>query len=112
MKELYAEGLAIHGDPESWDYCREAEGQASTGVHASWPLSREIIQCEVPTPLVRAEGNTRRDVMRAPERPQRGLRPHASVEPSCARTGRTTDCPWVAPRAAKGRRTQCVGSRR
>lgn len=112
MKELHAEGLAIHGDPESWDYCREAEGQASTGAHESWPLSREIIQSEVPTPSTRAEGNTRRDVMRAPERPLRGLRPHASVELSCARTGRTTDCPWVAPRAAKGRRTQCVGSRR
>ena len=42
MKELCAEGVATHGDPESWDYCREAEGQALTGAHASWPSSREI----------------------------------------------------------------------
>lgn len=112
MKELYAEGLATHGDPESWDYCREAEGQALTGAHASWPLSREINQSEVPTPSSQAEGHTRKGAMRALERPHRGPRPHASVEPPCARTGRTTDCSWVAPRAAKGRRTQCVGSRR
>jgi hypothetical protein len=112
MKELHAEGLATHSDPESWDYCREAEGQALTGAHASWPLSREINQSEVPTSLAQTEGNTRRDAMRVPERPQRGLRPQASVEPSCKGTGRSTDRSWVAPRAAKGRRTQCVGSRR
>ena len=112
MKELHVEGLATHDDPESWDYCREAEGQALTGAHASWPLSREISQSEVPTPSSQAEGNTREGAKRALERPHRGPRPQASVEPLCARTGRTADCPWVAPRAAKGRRTRCVGSRR
>lgn len=112
MKELHAEGLAIHGDPESWAYRRETESQALTGAHASWTLSREINQSEVPTPSSQAEGNTRERDMRALERPHRGPRTQASVEPSCARTGRTTDCSWGAPRAAKGRRTQCVGSRR
>ena len=112
MKELHAEGLAIHGDPESWSYCREAEGQALTGAHASWPSSREINQSEVPTAFNQREGNTRDGATRVIERPLRGLRPHASVEPSCARTGRTTDRPQVALRAAKGRRTRCVESRR
>lgn len=112
MKELHAEGLAIHGDPESWDYCPEAEGQALTGAHASWTSSREINQSEVPTPSSQAEGHTQEGAMRALERPHRGPRTQASVEPPCARTGRTTDRSWVAPRAAKGRRIQCVESRR
>src|SRR5438445_11600738 len=97
MKELHAEGLAIHGDPEPWAYRRETESQALAGAHASWTLSREINQSEVPTPSSQAEGNMRGGEMRAAERPHRGPRTHASVEPLCARTGRTTDCPWVAP---------------
>ena len=112
MKELHAEGLAIHGDPESWAYRREAEGQALTGAHASWTSSREINQSEVLTPSSQAEGNTHKSDMRALERPLRGPRTQASVEPSCARTGRTADCSWGAPRAAKGRYGRRVGSRR
>src|SRR3990167_6862318 len=111
MQELHAEGLATHGDPESWAY-RRNEGQALTGAHASWTWSREINQSEVPTPSSQAEGNMRQGAMRFLKRPPCGPRTHASGEPPCARTGRTADCSWVAPRAAKGRRAKHVGSRR
>lgn len=42
MRELHAEGLATHGDPESWTHFPKGRRQALTGAHASWVLSREI----------------------------------------------------------------------
>ncbi len=42
MKESYGEGLAIHTDPESCVGVREGVGEALTGAHAGWVLSREI----------------------------------------------------------------------
>jgi len=41
MRELYAEGLATSGDPESCVYGREAVGEALTGAGAGRVLSRE-----------------------------------------------------------------------
>jgi hypothetical protein len=43
MKESYGEGLATHTGPESCAGCREAVGEALTGVRAGPVLSREII---------------------------------------------------------------------
>jgi hypothetical protein len=34
MKELYSEGLAIHGDPEPWVGIREDAGEALAGARA------------------------------------------------------------------------------
>src|SRR5215207_2664328 len=38
MGELYIEGLAIHGGPESCAGGREAAGEALTGVRAGWAI--------------------------------------------------------------------------
>jgi hypothetical protein len=38
MRELYIEGLAIHGGPESCVGGRETAGEALTGVRAGWAI--------------------------------------------------------------------------
>jgi hypothetical protein len=38
MEELYAEGLASHGGPESCVDVREGAGEALTGVHTGWAI--------------------------------------------------------------------------
>ena len=42
MEEPHTEGIASHGDPESCVGVREGVGEALTGAHAGWVLSREI----------------------------------------------------------------------
>ncbi len=40
MRELYIEGVAIHGDPESCVGVREDAGEALTGARVGWaPLT-------------------------------------------------------------------------
>ena len=58
MKESHGEGPASHPDPESCASGRKASAEALTGAHAGQPLSCEIIQSGVPTPLSEAEGHT------------------------------------------------------
>jgi hypothetical protein len=38
MRELYIEGIAIHGGPESCVGVREGGGEALTGVRAGWAI--------------------------------------------------------------------------
>jgi hypothetical protein len=38
MEELYAEGVASHGGPESCVGVREGAGEALTGVHTGWAI--------------------------------------------------------------------------
>ncbi len=38
MRELYIEGVAIHGGPESCAGAREGAGEALTGVRAGWAI--------------------------------------------------------------------------
>ena len=45
MKEPDDEGLASHIGPESCTDARKSGGEALTGVHVGWVLSREIPQC-------------------------------------------------------------------
>ena len=57
MQESHGKGPASHPDPESCVDGRKAGGEALTGAHAGQPLSCEIIQSGVPTPLSEAEGH-------------------------------------------------------
>jgi hypothetical protein len=38
MKELYIEGVAIHGGPEPCAVVREGGGEASVGVRVGWDI--------------------------------------------------------------------------
>jgi hypothetical protein len=57
MQESHGKGPASHPDPESCVDGRKAGGEALTGAHAGQPLSCEIRQSGVPTPLSEAEGH-------------------------------------------------------
>lgn len=104
MKEPYTKGLANHGDPESCAFSRKVEREVLTGAHAGTVLSREIRLSRAPTLLCEAEGNTKGVANARRCSALRGRRPVARVETSCARTGRSLDCPaYVACWAASGR---------
>jgi hypothetical protein len=49
VKVHYDEDLASHIGPEPCVVSREGQGEASAGVRAGWPSSRESIQTRVPT---------------------------------------------------------------
>jgi hypothetical protein len=57
MRELYIEGVAIHGGPESCVGVREGVGEALTGGAQAGLLSREIHSLGVPTSLRKTEGH-------------------------------------------------------
>ncbi len=104
MKEPYGEGLAIHAGPESCVYVREGVGEALTGVHAGWVLSREKCAFEVPTLWVYGEGHTDGRALASARRALRGRRPHARMETPRAETGRSLEWPSRRKgRSASGR---------
>ena len=58
-RKSHAEGLATHGDPESWGHTREGVPQALTGALVGRTLSREITQLPGAESVPLDEGNTR-----------------------------------------------------
>ena len=64
MEELYTEGVASRGGPESCAGVREGVGEALTGVGAGQVIEPRNISSGVPTPSPRAEGNICGSVMR------------------------------------------------
>jgi RNA-directed DNA polymerase len=64
MGELYIEGVATHGGPESCVGVREGAGEALTGVRAGWAIEPRNQRFGVPTPSHKAEGNIAGGVMR------------------------------------------------
>jgi len=89
MKELYTEGPAIHGDPESCGVGREAAIEALTGARAGWVSSRETRLFSDADAVLKAAGKTDGATSARSRTIRRGPRPHASAEPSRARTGRS-----------------------
>ena len=76
MKEPYAEGLATHSGPESCAEAHEGLGEALTGAHAGWVLSRERIQVRG-ADLV-GQGGRQYGQARVGERP---IRPRVVADP-------------------------------
>jgi hypothetical protein len=95
MRELYTEGVAIHGGPESCVGAREGAGEALTGVRVGRAMEPRNQRFGVPTPYNQAEGNIADGVIARRQRALRGLRTCACAESPCARTGR----PEVARRS-------------
>jgi len=69
MREPYGEGLAPHAGPESCVGAREGFGEALTGVHAGWVLSRERICIRGADPV--GQWGRRHGRARFGERPRR-----------------------------------------
>lgn len=103
MKEPYAEGSAAHGDLESGAGRREATGEAMTEAHAGRVWSRENFSVQGADAVIPSGRQYTRARHASARAALRGRRPQACVEPPCARTGRSSDCPQMALRAATGR---------
>jgi hypothetical protein len=56
-RELYIEGVAIHGGPESCAGVCEGVGEALIGVRVGWAIEPRNQRSGVPTPYNEAEGN-------------------------------------------------------
>ncbi len=66
MRELYTEGVAIHGGPESCVGVREGAGEALTGALAGRAIEPRNQGSGVPTSLTEAEGNIADGAKREP----------------------------------------------
>jgi hypothetical protein len=106
MRELYIEGVAIHGGPESCAGVREGVGEVLTGVRAGWAIEpRNCNRFGVPTLSKCAEGNIAGGVFASRRGTLRGRGTWACTESPCARTGRSHARPSsvMAGRAARRR---------
>ena len=88
MEELYVEGLATRGGPESCVASREGRGEALTGVRAGRAIEPRNVSFGVPTLFAKRKATSRAALSASRQRTPRGLRTRACAEPSCARTGR------------------------
>jgi hypothetical protein len=66
MRELYIEGVAIHGGREPCVGVREGDGEASVAVRAGRAIEPRKNQDRGADAVARAEGNTGRGVSREP----------------------------------------------
>ena len=98
MEELYAEGLATRGGPESCVASREGRGEALAGARAGRAIEPRNWQVRGAHAVSKAEGNTAGGVFASRQGAPRGRRTMACAEPPCARTGRSRVCPsaWSA----------------
>ena len=95
MEELYIEGVANHGGPGHALSLARVTAKRWKGYVQAGPLSREIKEFRVPTPLTRPEGNIAGSAMRElPADPARsenlcmyGVSMRENREISCSPTG-------------------------
>ena len=89
MEELYVEGVATHGGPESCVDGPRGRGEALTGVRVGRVIEPRKYRSGVPTLSQKVEGNTAVGVSASRRWALRGQRAMACAEPPCARTGRS-----------------------
>jgi hypothetical protein len=111
MRELYIEGVAIHGGPKSCVGAREGVGEALTGVRVGWAMEPRNQRSGVLTPYNQAEGNIADGAIARRQRTLRGswepvharnLHPREPGGPTVARRRRC--CPAQLDRGVAGRR--------
>ena len=106
MRELYIEGVAIRGGPESCVGVREGAGEALAGAVRAGLLSREMLGCGVPTSSNQTEGNIVGGVSASRRGTPRGQRTWARTEISMRENRevpRSPDPPGLRGRAVRGR---------
>ena len=91
MRELYIEGLAIHGGPDHALATREGAAKRWFRGYAGRPLSLEMRSIGVPTRSYSSEGNTAGSVTASRQRTLRGLRTRHACDVFMLRTGRAHD---------------------
>jgi hypothetical protein len=96
LGELYIEGLAIHGGPESCSGGREAAGEALTGVRAGWAIEPRNDSDWGADALVNGGRQHRGRRFREPFADPAGSKNLcACAESPCARSGRSRGHPLV-----------------
>jgi hypothetical protein len=95
MRELYIEGVAIHGGPESCVGGREGVGEALTGVRVGGAIEPRNQSVRGADAVQLGGRRDRRSRYASGRRTLRGLRTLACAESPCARTGRPDDRPSV-----------------
>src|SRR5216683_6967759 len=88
MEELYVEGLATHGGPESCVDDPRGRGEALTGARAGRAIEPRNLNDRGADAVQEVEGNTASSAIASCGRAPRGRRTRACAEPPCARTGR------------------------
>ena len=96
MEELYAEGLATRGDPESCVDDPRGRGEALTGARAGRAIEPRNQRVRGADAVQEVEGHTGGSAIASCRRTPRGQRTRACTEPPCARTGRSHRSPtWL-----------------
>lgn len=96
MEELYTEGLATHGDPESCVDDLRGRGEALTGARAGRAIEPRNHGVRGAHTVQDVEGHIAGSVIASCWGTPRGLRTRACTEPPCARTGRSHRSPaWL-----------------
>jgi len=104
MEELYVEGLATHGGPESCVDDPRGRGEALAGARAGRAIEPRNHNNRGADAVQEVEGNIAGGAIASRWRAPRGRRTMARAEPPCARTGRAHVRPFclVSGRAAQG----------
>src|SRR5215469_8773801 len=88
MEELYVEGLATRGGPESCVDVPRGRGEALTGARAGRVIEPRNQPVRGADTVPKVEGNTAAGAIASRLGTPRGQRSRACAEPPCARTGR------------------------